>query len=740
MPVSKPDRIEPRHLQVLQCLAYASALLLYVQWVATFTAAIAASVGVVCACLLHATLAARRVRWQIMAAGGGFAILLGIVIPACLAGSPALVSACGLPFTVSAYFSLQYGLLAFGGVFGLRALVRRWPTLAVLEAALLVLLVTLPFASHRNYRLSEPRELADWAFAHGYEPGAILCGIGLATLLAVAVLRFRNLCGRQTAASLAALLLCALLGFPLRDKLPAASSDAPFGGQQSASGSSKSDSDRPPQGDHPSQADRQPLAVVTLHDDVSAGEFGFYLRAEALSKLDHSRLSQSTDPAIDADVPSEFPAQPTRLNKAPAGSANNVVSTTVSLISGIKRPICLVNAELLEPRENADPNLFLRTYHVSSRVGPPANIELFKKKAGNPAWSAATQAHYLACPQDPRYAELAAKILAESFDAQKIGIPECRQSPMLHAYALRRWIETNCTYSLQLPSATSLDSVAAFLFGDRRGSCTHVAQSLTILLRSRGIPARTAGGYMVPMQRRGQGSALLVMKSDGHAWCEIYLEGVGWVTVDAALEKSEEPRTPDPDPAAQAFFGERNRVDNPLRDQRSFHLMRTAYIATGLAIALARPGHVRDQSLAAAGASLGSRRPVVSALLSLGPGQPGRRRDQPSVWRNARRVCPPSWPARAGVRGAQRGTCPPMAFRTADFRPQGLAQTASRRNQPAGDRNAALAAGAGVVESGELAVGPVDSWLWQRNGAWWGRLYQRVRSCRKSSRTRKLDR
>jgi transglutaminase-like putative cysteine protease len=488
----------------------------------------------------------------------------------------------------------------------LTTLVRRWPTVAVLEAALLVLLVTLPFASHRNYRLSEPRMLSDWAFAHGYDPSLILCGIGMATLFALAVLRFRNLRGRQTAANLAALLLCLAAGFLLRDRLSPAAAGAADAGQQSAgsnssdssasnsnsSNSSSSNSSNPNSnnssaGGSNQRPDPKPLAIVTLHDGVPPVELGFYFREAAFSKLDNNQLVQATDPAIDADVPTQFPSQPTKLIEGTAAPASDLTSTTVSLIGARKQPLCLVNAASLEPRPNADPKLFLRTYHVASRMSAPMNIETLKKKAGNTAWPAAVRAHYLACPTDPRYAELAAKILAESFDAEKIGIEECRKSPLLYAVVLRRWMEKHCIYSLKPGRAVNLDSSAAFLFGDHRGSCTHVAQSLVILLRTQGVPCRMAGGYMVPPQRRGQGSALLVTESDGHAWCEIYLDGAGWMTVDAALEQSEEPTPSEPDPAMQAFFGERNRLENPLRDQQSPHLLQTAYLLAAVCCCVA---------------------------------------------------------------------------------------------------------------------------------------------------------
>lgn len=82
---------------------------------------------------------------------------------------------------------------------------------------------------------------------------------------------------------------------------------------------------------------------------------------------------------------------------------------------------------------------------------------------------------------------------------------------------------------------------------------------MTYLLRSAGIPARTAAGYMADSARVGNGSGVLLQCTDLHAWCEIYLEGLGWVVMDAALEKNVSPDPPPVDLAQQQFYNEQNR-------------------------------------------------------------------------------------------------------------------------------------------------------------------------------------
>jgi hypothetical protein len=57
----------------------------------------------------------------------------------------------------------------------------------------------------------------------------------------------------------------------------------------------------------------------------------------------------------------------------------------------------------------------------------------------------------------------------------------------------------------------------------------------------------------------GTGSYLLLQDTDAHQWCEIYLEGAGWVVVDASPARAITPPDPEPDPVTQGHYGEKNR-------------------------------------------------------------------------------------------------------------------------------------------------------------------------------------
>jgi transglutaminase-like putative cysteine protease len=83
----------------------------------------------------------------------------------------------------------------------------------------------------------------------------------------------------------------------------------------------------------------------------------------------------------------------------------------------------------------------------------------------------------------------------------------------------------------------------------RRGNCTDFHALLIGLARAAGIPARFEIGFPLP-EKHGEG-----IVSGYHCWAEIYVEGFGWVPVDAS-EASKHPEK------REYFFGahDENRV------------------------------------------------------------------------------------------------------------------------------------------------------------------------------------
>ncbi|MFG0316740.1 MAG: transglutaminase domain-containing protein, partial [Planctomycetota bacterium JB042] len=82
-------------------------------------------------------------------------------------------------------------------------------------------------------------------------------------------------------------------------------------------------------------------------------------------------------------------------------------------------------------------------------------------------------------------------------------------------------------------TSTPFDGLASVerLLNGRRGYCQHFALAATVMLRSAGLPARVATGFLVN-DWDAPSRAYEVWSSDRHAWIEVHVEGEGWVPVD----------------------------------------------------------------------------------------------------------------------------------------------------------------------------------------------------------------
>jgi transglutaminase-like putative cysteine protease len=93
------------------------------------------------------------------------------------------------------------------------------------------------------------------------------------------------------------------------------------------------------------------------------------------------------------------------------------------------------------------------------------------------------------------------------------------------------YLETNCTYSLNVGAFRSTDPVAEFVFDKKRGYCEYFASACVLLLRLQEVPARYVVGYAVSPSNF-EGGHYIVREADAHAWVEAYLPDRGWVEVD----------------------------------------------------------------------------------------------------------------------------------------------------------------------------------------------------------------
>lgn len=100
------------------------------------------------------------------------------------------------------------------------------------------------------------------------------------------------------------------------------------------------------------------------------------------------------------------------------------------------------------------------------------------------------------------------------------------------ACRLRDYLSNEYEYALDPPEAGKNDDFAEFfLFEGKKGYCVHFATAMTLMSRSLGIPARYTEGYR--MDKTGYN---YVLASNAHAWCEVYIKGIGWLPFDAVSE------------------------------------------------------------------------------------------------------------------------------------------------------------------------------------------------------------
>lgn len=106
---------------------------------------------------------------------------------------------------------------------------------------------------------------------------------------------------------------------------------------------------------------------------------------------------------------------------------------------------------------------------------------------------------------------------------------------------VNRFFENNYKYTLspgKVPEGK--DFVDYFLTESKSGYCSYFASAATLMLRSYGIPARYAEGYMLTEKEIAASNKVLedgkvqvsIYSKDAHAWVEVYLDGIGWIVVD----------------------------------------------------------------------------------------------------------------------------------------------------------------------------------------------------------------
>lgn len=546
---------QSRALATLQALILLAGASFFLVPIATTLGLLAALSGIGLACLLSFRFASQLKLGSALGAALGV-VLLGLGLQKAL-----LAVALPLPpgFTLTFADAVSLGLVGLGATFAVRLLAARVPGASVLEFALVVTAVAHAFAAHRHERIHQPRALSDFAWMNGVDPQTLLAGLGVVVVVLAALLLLRVKKGARAVLALALLLLFGVLALQLAPERPAKKVDDNDLGltkndDEKKDGDGEGDGKGGGGGGGKSQKPPDPVAIVLLQDELPETPV-LYFRQAVRSRLVGDKLEQDDTGRFDADVPTGVPTGGPLVVASPqAPGLHQTFDTSMFLLVDHAQLPGLGHPSALQLLENPDPRRFVTVYDVKSQLLTRPMERLFGRQALPAAWSDEERAHYTAVPNDPRYRELSDQIVRE-VDPRFVG------DDVMKAFALKQYLEKKGFYSLKQKQLVGDAPTAQFLFGEMKGYCVHFAHAATFLLRSQGIPARVALGYGVQTQRRGAGSAVLIYGQDAHAWPELYLDGVGWVTFDINPEASDEPPRPPMEQELEVVFGELARKE-----------------------------------------------------------------------------------------------------------------------------------------------------------------------------------
>lgn len=119
---------------------------------------------------------------------------------------------------------------------------------------------------------------------------------------------------------------------------------------------------------------------------------------------------------------------------------------------------------------------------------------------------------------DPRVAQLA------------VVICESAPTPQQKIVAVINYLQSHNAYSLRVKPGHG-DPISNFILQRKSAHCEYFASAATMLLRAQGVPTRYVIGYYAH-EVTGPGQ-LIVRLQDAHAWAESWVDGAGWVVVDA---------------------------------------------------------------------------------------------------------------------------------------------------------------------------------------------------------------
>lgn len=175
-------------------------------------------------------------------------------------------------------------------------------------------------------------------------------------------------------------------------------------------------------------------------------------------------------------------------------------------------------------------------YTVVSSVTTANEKQLKTAGTNYPGW---VTERYLQVPTNfpARVADLATSLTGEA------------ANPYDKVIAVQNYLRTiHYNQNIDAPPAT-VDPIEYFLFTSREGYCDYYASAMVMLLRTQGIPARIATGYLTGAYDTGN-SYYVVKESNAHAWPEVFFPNYGWIEFEPTASVSPIVRPADDETAA----------------------------------------------------------------------------------------------------------------------------------------------------------------------------------------------
>jgi transglutaminase-like putative cysteine protease len=161
------------------------------------------------------------------------------------------------------------------------------------------------------------------------------------------------------------------------------------------------------------------------------------------------------------------------------------------------------------PKKNTTENLILSfdltAYETITNIDPTA-VQPYNTNSDE--YKRFTAAEKYIESDDPKIIQLANKLAGDE------------TNPYLQAYSFYSYIVNNAQYKLLGQGLNG----AKYLMDKGNGECGDYSALFIALSRAKGIPARPVVGYWA-----------ISGNDQTHVWAEFYLEGIGWIPVDATI-------------------------------------------------------------------------------------------------------------------------------------------------------------------------------------------------------------